>query len=389
MTDRRIVRVSGSFIDHHSSTFLARSVPENLGRMSHYHPLRGLYLARLREFYRQPARLFWVYGFPTVLALGLGLAFQSRAPESVQVDLVRNPSSDPIEKSLRDYDAKARIEKKQGVRLTVEPEAEAMNRLRTGKTPLLIVPSVSGGITYRFDSTRPEAVTARAAIDEILQRQAGRVDPVKVEDSIMSEPGSRYIDFLIPGLIGQNTMGGGLWGVGFLIVNFRIGKLLKRFNATPMPRRDFLLAILLARLTFLIPDVVVLLSLGVFGFGMPIRGHLWVIGVVEIVGALSFSGIGLLIASRAQNTETVSGLMNLVMLPMWIFSGLFFSVERFPPEAQWFIQALPLTQLLNALRAVMLEGADLTSHVVMVALAVLSAWAIGTFTVALRIFRWQ
>jgi ABC-type multidrug transport system permease subunit len=357
--------------------------------MSHYHPLRGLYLARLREFYRQPARLFWVYGFPTVLALGLGLAFQSRAPESVQVDLVENAASEPIKKSLLDYDARAKVEKKQRVRLTVEPEDRAMKRLSTGKTPLLIVPSVSGPVTYLYDPTRPEAVTARAAIDEILQNQAGRVDPIKTSDSIVSEPGSRYIDFLIPGLIGQNTMGGGLWGVGFLIVNFRIGKLLKRFTATPMPRRDFLIAILLARLTFLIPDVAVLLSLGVFQFGMPIRGSLWLIALVEIVGALAFSGIGLLIASRAQSTETVSGLMNLTMLPMWIFSGLFFSVERFPAEAQWFIQALPLTQLLNALRAVMLEGADLSSRVVLVALAVLSAWTVGTFVLALKIFRWQ
>ena len=160
-------------------------------------------------------------------------------------------------------------------------------------------------------------------------------------------------------------MGGGLWGVGFLLVNFRIGKLLKRFTATPMPRRDFLLAILLARLTFLIPDVAVLLSLGVFAFQMPFQwGSLPLVVLVEMVGALAFSGIGLLIASRAQSTETVSGLMNLVMLPMWIFSGLFFPAERFPDAAQWFIQALPLTQLLNALRAVMLEGAGIANPVV-------------------------
>jgi ABC-type multidrug transport system permease subunit len=357
--------------------------------MAHYHPLRGLYLARLREFYRQPARLFWVYGFPMILALGLGLAFQNRAPESVQVDLVENAGSDAIKKSLLDYDAKAKVQKKQGVKLEVLSEQVAFKRLATGKTPLVIVPSTSGAVTYRFDPTRPEAVTARAAIDEILQRQAGRTDPIKTDDSIVAEPGSRYIDFLIPGLIGQNTMGGGLWGVGFLIVNFRIGKLLKRFTATPMPRRDFLLAILLARLTFLIPDVAVLLCLGVFKFGMPIRGDLWLVCLVEIVGALAFAGIGLLIASRAQSTETVSGLMNLVMLPMWIFSGLFFSVERFPNEIKMFSQILPLTQLLNALRAVILEGADLQSHVVLMALGVLSAWAIGTFAIALKIFRWQ
>jgi ABC-2 type transport system permease protein len=363
---------------------------ENFGRMSHYHPLRGLYIARLREFYRQPARLFWVYGFPTVLALGLGLAFQGRVPESILVDVVDNGASEPICKLLKDYDAKARLEKRQGIQLRVSKEDEANRRLRTGKTPLLIIASVSGPITYRYDPTRPEATTARAAIDAIIQTRSGRVDPVKTEDSIVNEPGSRYIDFLIPGLIGQNTMGGGLWGVGFLLVNFRIGKLLKRFTATPMPRRDFLLAILLARLTFLIPDVTVLLSLGVFYFKMPFEwGSLWLVAVVEVVGALAFSGIGLLLASRAQSTETVSGLMNLVMLPMWIFSGLFFPAERFPDSAQWFIQALPLTQLLNALRAIMLDAAGPTSHVVVLALSVLSAWAVVTFVLALKIFRWN
>ena len=358
--------------------------------MSHYHPLRGLYFARLREFYRQPARLFWVYGFPTVLALGLGLAFQNRVPESVQVDLVENGASEPIRKLLEDYDAKARAEKRQGVRLKVVPEADATRRLRTGKTPLVVVASVSGPLVYRYDPSRPDSTTAKAAIDAIIQTKGGRVDPVKTEDVTLNEPGSRYIDFLIPGLIGQNTMGGGLWGVGFLLVNFRIGKLLKRFTATPMPRRDFLLAILLARLTFLIPDVAVLLSLGVFAFQMPFQvASLPLLVLVEMVGALAFSGIGLLIASRAQSSETVSGLMNLVMLPMWIFSGLFFPSERFPDSAQWFIQALPLTQLLNALRAVTLEGAGITNPVVAVALAVLSAYSIVTFVVALKIFRWN
>ncbi len=356
--------------------------------MSLYHPLRGLYLTRLREFYRQPARLFWVYGFPTVLALGLGLAFQGKVPDAVPVDLVKNALSDPVEKALRDHDARARAENRPGVQLRVESADAAGLRLRTGKTPL-VVEATTSGIAYRFDPTRPEATTARAAIDSILQRQAGRVDKLATEDRIVKEPGSRYIDFLIPGLIGSNTMGGGLWGVGFLLVNFRIGKLLKRFTATPMPRRDFLLAILGARLTFLIPDVAVLLALGVFAFGMPIQGDFLLICVVEVVGALAFAGIGLLIASRATTTETVSGLMNLVMLPMWIFSGLFFSTERFPDALQPFIQALPLTQLLNALRAVMLEGAGWTSHVVVLALAILGAWAVGSFALALRLFRWQ
>src|SRR5437764_10848424 len=177
--------------------------------MSLHHPLRELYLSRLREFYRQPARIFWVYGFPTVLAIGLGLAFRSRPTESIQVDVVSVGASSPVEKTLRDYDAKARREGRMSLLLRVEPAEEAARRLRTGKTPLVVEPKGSR-VVYRYDPTRPEAVAAKGAIDDILQAAAGRKDPVDTEEEKLSEPGSRYIDFLIPGLIGLNTMGGGL-----------------------------------------------------------------------------------------------------------------------------------------------------------------------------------
>jgi ABC-type multidrug transport system permease subunit len=265
------------------------------------------------------------------------------------------------------------------------PEKEARQRLLTGKTPLVIEPGASR-VTYHFDPTRPEAVAAKAAVDDILQAAHGRKNPLETQVEEVKEPGSRYIDFLIPGLIGLNTMGGGLWGIGFLLVNFRIAKLLKCFMATPMPRRDFLLALLGARLTFLIPDLFVLLLLGKLAFQMPIRGDLLLVIVVDVLGALAFAGIGLLIASRAQATETVSGLMNLVMLPMWLFSGVFFSSDRFPAAAQPFIQALPLTQLISALRRVILEGAGWLD--VAPAMIILTAWAVVTFLIALRIFRW-
>src|SRR5205085_126545 len=189
-------------------------------------------------------------------------------------------ASSPVERTLREYDAKARAEGRPGLLLRVEPEPEAARRLRTGKTPLVVEPKGSR-VVYRYDPTRPEALAIRGAIDDILQSAAGREDPVATEDVKVTEPGSRYIDFLIPGLIGLNTMGGGLWGIGFLLVNFRIAKLLKCFVATPMPRENFLLAILGARLTFLIPDVGVLLVMGMLMFGMPMRGHLHTLVVVE------------------------------------------------------------------------------------------------------------
>jgi ABC-2 type transport system permease protein len=357
-------------------------------------PLFQLYLVRLRDFYRQPARVFWVYGFPTLLAIALGFAFKNRPPAPVQVDLVDKAGASTIKAHLEAHNA-ALLEAEKGgsprqnapaVEVHVAPEEEASRRLNTGKTPLVLEPLGSDSWTYRFDPTRPEASAARQTVDDILQTAFGRKNPRQTSDVYVSEPGSRYIDFLIPGLIGLNAMGGGLWGIGFLLVHYRIGKLLKRFVATPMPRRDFLLALLGARLTFVIPDLAVLLLLGTLMFQMPMRGSLALAIGIDLLGSLAFAGIGLLVACRATTTETVSGLMNLVMLPMWLFSGVFFSSDRFPPAAQPLIQALPLTQLVGALRRVLLEGAGLFD--VSTSLLILAAWAVATFVLALRLFRW-
>ncbi|MDG3003564.1 ABC transporter permease [Paludisphaera mucosa] len=357
-------------------------------------PFVQLYLARLREFIRQPARIFWVYGFPMLLAIVLGFAFQSRPPAPVAVDVVEGPGLERVRSAVAAHNdrlkstAATAAGAATAIILDVHPEADALNRLRTGRTPVVVTPGEGSAVTYRYDPTRPESAAARGAIDDVLQRAAGRVDPIASNDVLVTEPGSRYIDFLIPGLIGLNAMGGGLWGVGFFLVNLRIGKLLKCYVATPMPRRDFLGAILASRMTFLLPDLGVLLLLGVLAFHMPIRGSLALVILLDVVGALAFAGLGLLIASRAATTETVSGLMNLVMLPMWLLSGVFFSSERFPAVVQPIIQALPLTQLVGGLRLVLLEGAGLGRFEVWRALAILTAWAVGTFWLALRLFKW-
>jgi ABC-type multidrug transport system permease subunit len=357
-------------------------------------PLFQLYATRLRDFYRQPARIFWVYAFPTLLAIVLGLAFQNRPPAPILVDLMQGPGSSWVKAALEAHNASLEKDRAAGrPRLDVPavafrevPEEEAENRLKTGKTPLVIVPTGSESCIYRYDPTRPEASAARQTVDDILQEAKHRTNPVETRNVYITEPGSRYIDFLIPGLIAINTMGGGLWGIGFMLVNMRIGKLLKRLVATPMPRRDFLLALLGTRLTFLMPDLAVLLLLGTLMFHMPIRGNLGLVILVDVVGALAFAGIGLLIACRTATTEAASGLMNLIMLPQYLFSGVFFSTERFPPGAQHFIQALPLTQVAGALRRVILEGAGPID--VAPSLFILAAWAVVTFVLALRFFRW-
>src|SRR5207245_10915211 len=176
------------------------------------------------------------------------------------------------------------------------------------------------------------------------------------------EPGSRYIDFVIPGLLGMNLMNSGMWGIGFALVDMRQRKLLKRFVGTPMRRGDFLLALASSRLILMIIEVGLLLLFGALFFHMRVLGSIGSIALIAAIGSLTFGGVGLLTASRAQKIESVSGLINLVMMPVWIFSGVFFSYDKFPAMAHPFIKALPLTALNDALRATIIEGASLSSQ---------------------------
>jgi ABC-type multidrug transport system permease subunit len=338
------------------------------------HPLAQLTLVRFREFLREPEALFWVFVFPILLAAGLGIAFRNRPPEVLQIGAV-TPN---LARALR-------TEKLLDVR-QLSPEA-GLQALRSGKVALLALPGPNGGVAYEYDDTNPEGRTARMLADRAVQRAAGRVDPVSSNDRILREPGSRYIDFLIPGLLGMNLMGSGIWGMGFAIVDSRRKKLLKRLVATPMPRHYYLLSFALSRLLMLVVEVGVLIGFGAWVFHVPVRGSLLDIAVLSVVSSLAFGAIGLLIASRAQTIEAVSGIMNVVMMPMWILSGVFFSAQRFPDALQPVIRVLPLTAVIDALRANMLQGAGFAQLAPQ--LGILGVWTIVCFTVALKIFRWR
>jgi ABC-type multidrug transport system permease subunit len=338
------------------------------------HPLVQLTIVRFLETLREPEALFWIFAFPILLAGGLGIAFRNRPAEVLKVATV----STEITQSLQ-------REKLLAVQQLDLPAAE--DALRTGKIALLAVPGSNGAIVYRYDDTNPEGRTARMLADRAVQRAAGRVDPVASSDVLMREPGSRYIDFLIPGLLGMNLMGSAIWGMGFTVVDMRRKKLLKRLIATPMPKQYFLLSYVLSRILMLIAEVGIVLGFGAWIFHVPVRGSLLSLGLVCLVGSLTFSALGLLLASRAKTIEAASGLMNAVMLPMWIASGVFFSAQRFPDVVQPIIKALPLTAAIDALRANMLQGASLAQ--LWPQLGVLSAWLVFCFILALKLFRWR
>jgi ABC-2 type transport system permease protein len=341
-----------------------------------YPPVVELTLARLLEFVREPEAVFWTVVFPLALAFALGIAFRNQGDAPVFAGVLEGQGSAQVGAALgQSPEIRPRV-------LTPENAARA---LRDGDVEVIVVPGTPP--TYRFDPSRPESQRARLAVDAALQRAAGREDKFSARQQPVQVVGGRYIDWLVPGLLGMNIMGTGMWSIGFAVVWARTKKVLKRFAATPMRRRDYLLAQLLARLVFLAGEVAALLGFAVLAFSVPIRGSIGTVAAVSILGALAFGGLGLLVASRARTIEAVSGWMNFAMLPMWVVSGVFFSSSHFPAATQPFIRALPLTALNNAFRAVMLDGASLAG--IAGEVAVLGTWTVVCFGIALKIFRWK
>jgi len=351
------------------------------GRWSGY---RHLLWARIIELKREPEVVFWVFIFPLLLAGGLGIAFRNKPADVTSVVVVAGAGAQKTLAMLDNPDKNSPAHSP--IRATVLDRDAALKAFHVGKYDLVIESNPDGSYTYYYDPARPESVLSRGEIDAALQSAAGRKDALTTSAQSSNEPGSRYIDFLIPGLLGMNLMNSGMWGVGFALVEMRQRKLLKRFVATPMRRSDFLLALTSSRLVLMVIEVGLLLGFGVLVFHMRVQGSILSVIFLGMLGAVTFGGVGLLTACRAQKIESVSGLINLVMMPMWIFSGVFFSYDKFPAMAHPFIKALPLTALNDALRATIIEGAPLSAQ--SGRLLVLALWGGVSFVLALRWFRW-
>lgn len=345
--------------------------------MSRLRAIGELTRVRFLRFIREKESVFWVFLFPLLLALVLGIAFKHRGVSAVKVGVLERPGAAPVREAL------AGAEHIEVVDFAAPDEAAA--KLRKGAVDALVIPG--DPLIFRFDPTRPESETARLRVEDALQRAAGRLDPVRIDREETTETGSRYIDFLIAGILGMNLMGTCIWGIGFGLVSDRQRKLLKRMLVTPMRRSDFLLSFILSRVVFLVLEVVVILVFAVWALDVPLNGSFVGLGVVAGLGMAAFTALGILLASRAETIEGISGLANACIMPMWLLSGVFFSYERFPELLHPLIKLLPLTALNDALRANMLEGAGLVS--LAPELGVLAGWAVVCFLTALRIFRWS
>ncbi len=339
--------------------------------------LRQLTVTRVRVMLREPEIIFWVFAFPIFLAMGLGLAFSDPTPDVLVVGV---EAGSEAERYLAHMPARDEL------RFQILPADETVDALRRGEVAL-VLSGDDGAVPFLFDPTRADGRTARALADGALQEAGGGTRPVTVRSQEVEQQGHRYIDWLIPGIIGFNLMSTGLWGVGFYVTQSRQNLQLKRLVATPMPRGYFLLAQILARFFFLIGEVPLLVLFAWLAFDVQLEGSPVALAVVVLVGAACFSGLGLLACSRARTTEGVSGIINVIIMPMVVLSGVFFSPTRFPDALQPLIQILPLTALNNALRKVYNDGLPLSAT--LGDLALLLVWTLLAFFMALRFFRWK
>ena len=332
-----------------------------------------LTMVRFRLFLREPEAIFWIFIFPILLAVGLGIAFRNRPADVLQVGATTAQLTQALAAD-------------KGLTAVTVDEAAGTHQLATGQILLLAIQRPDG-VAYKYDDTNPDARTARLLADRAVQTAAWLHDAVKADNELVHETGARYIDFVVPGLLRMNLMGSAMWGLGFSIVDDRRKKLLKRMVASPMPKWQYLAAFLLSRMVMLLIEVAVFLTFTRVVFGVPFRGSLVELGILCLMTSLAFSALGLLVASRAKTTEAVSGLMNLVMLPMWILSGIFFSASRFPAVIQPVVRALPLTAAIDAIRGNMLQGMSLSHE--MAPVSILLAWVVVPFAVSVWIFRWR
>lgn len=344
--------------------------------MNSQQPLWQLVLFRMRGFLREPAALFWVFVFPMLTALALGIAFRNRPLPELTVAVVEGPDAAQLVPAL---------ESVEGLTAQSMSEPAARDALRRGRIALVLIPGPQPELIT--DPMQADGRTARLMVVDALERLKGREDRVAVHSQQVTAPGSRYIDFLIPGLLGFALMSSSLWGIGWALVEMRTGKLLKRLSATPMKRSHFLLSFMLGRNMLAVAEILFFVIFSRLFFDVRTFGSLLSLMIFGLWGSTSFGGLAILVCSRAGNTQTASGLMNLVTMPMTMLSGVFFSASHFPDWSQPLIQFLPLTALNDGLRAIMLDGASLLALGPQV--LILGVWGLVPFLFAVRYFKWM
>jgi ABC-2 type transport system permease protein len=374
--------------------------------ISHYQ-LYHLVVAHFKEVIRQPAVIFWGIIFPILIALGLGLAFtqQTESVYRVGVAAGRTDMAQQEPAVLRFLQERGRrldpTEKGSTWQLTLEDSRSGNTRflftqtdwdsaivqIKRGKLNLIVEPAPDGRIQYHFDPRNPEAELAylklSAAVESGTGPETDSNDPVVP----LTVTGTRYIDFLVPGLICLGVMMSCMWGVSYGMIDKRSKKLLRRLVATPMKKSHFLVALMTVRIAMNLIEAVLLFIFASLVFDIAVQGSIAALAAIFLAGNIAFCGIAIFTSSRTANTEVGNGLVNAVVMPMTVLSGIFFSYHNFPDWSIAFIQKLPLTLFADGIRAIFNEGGGFAETGL--AVAVLTAVGVIFFSLGLRIFRWH
>ncbi|EKR66676.1 ABC-2 family transporter protein [Leptospira weilii str. 2006001853] len=350
---------------------------------------------QLKEFYREPAILFWAFVFPIAMAGILGIAFKNRGSEEVKIAILENSYQlEELKKildSTRDKNEKSKektlasdSDKLPSLKFLVLSKNEAIRDLKRGKLNVIVERTQGGKIRFFFDTDNPNGQRDYLLI---LAKIRSRYTDFELQVDRLDSKGVRYIDYLVPGMLAMGVMNSCLWGVGWNLIEMRMKKLLRRMSATPMSKLSFLISFFFTRLIVTTIESVILLGFTLFTFENALEGSFGAIIMIFLSGNFAFSCIGIFVGSRAANSQVGNGLINAVTFPMMILSGVFFSYQNFPEIVLPIIKNLPLTLMADSLRTVFIEGAGFIS--VIPAVVGLFVYGIVFLFVGNKIFRWS
>jgi ABC-2 type transport system permease protein len=380
-----------------------------MNRLVRFNQLWQLISALFREIIREPGVLFWGILFPILMSLGLGLAFTKKSDVIRKVAIINITENSPSESesSLVSGFLQSKCEKNSSSqtgawqwKYTIKDEKlgnsiflfysmkwdDALRFLKRGTINVLLL-SKNDSIEYHFDPMNPDAQLTYLKLSTIVTK--GAVEDVQniAEIKPLTVTGTRYIDFLVPGLIAMGVMMSSMWGISYGIIEKRSKKLLRRLVATPMKKSHFLIALITVRITMNFIESLVLFLFALIAFKMTIQGSISALIIMFLAGNIAFAGIAVLVSSHTSNTEVGNGLINFVVFPMMVLSGIFFSYQNFPDWSLPVIKNLPLTMLTDGVRSIFNEGAGF--HEVTLPILILLTIGVVFFSVGLKIFKWH
>jgi len=362
------------------------------------HPLLQLIAIRYKEFIREPGIVFWTIIFPVLMAWGLGMAFTGNGNLPTTVAWLENKGHNQAfhqfidnaemqtNENGQNYFVKALKTEDLGTSLfhfIPSDSSGAIQMMKQGKAQMALQ-ETADSLVFLFDPHNSEAKLAYLVLSQAIE------NPEKTSRLAQMRPltavGSRYIDFLIPGLIALGIMNSFLWGISYALIDMRVKKLMRRMVATPMKKSHFLISHFFARISLAFVEAFILISFSKYFFDIKLEGSWLAFIFIFLAGNIAFTGIGILISSRTSNSRVGTGLINVISLPMTILSGIFFSYHNFPDHIVKIIEVLPLTILADNIRSVFIEGAGILD--VLPGGLILLVLGLTLFGIGLKVFKW-